>query len=135
MQGNAKGDMRGGYAYLDPNNEWQTVKYVADENGFRVKSSALPIANPVAHPQDTFAVAKAKAYHENLYKQIALTNSKLPEAPRDHLRQLQDTAEVANSKDAFQKQFEKIRAEHSRIAEEHKNLAELEEKERETLEE
>ena len=51
MQGNAKGDMQGGYAYLDPNNEWQTVKYVADENGFRVESSALPIANPVAHPQ------------------------------------------------------------------------------------
>ena len=57
---------------------------------------------------------KAKAYHENLYKQIALTNSKLPEAPRDDLRQLQDTAAVANSKDAFQRQFEKIRAEHSR---------------------
>ena len=46
--------IRGGYAYLDPNNEWQKVEYVADDNGFHVDSSALPIANPVAHPRVRF---------------------------------------------------------------------------------
>ena len=38
--------IRGGFAYLDPNFQWQQVEYVADENGFHVDS-----ANPVSHPQ------------------------------------------------------------------------------------
>jgi hypothetical protein len=31
------------------------VEYVADENGFHVDASNLPVANPVAHPQVTFS--------------------------------------------------------------------------------
>ena len=50
-EGDAQGVIRGGYAYLDPNYQWQKVEYIADENGFHVDSSALPVANPVQHPQ------------------------------------------------------------------------------------
>lgn len=127
--------IRGGYAYLDPNNEWQKVQYVADDNGFHVDSSALPIANPVAHPRDTYAVAKAKANHENLYQRIALTNSKVQVAPNALHRQLQHTAAVTSNRAAFHKQFDQIAAEHARIAAEHERMAELEEKERELAEE
>ena len=46
-EGDAQGVIRGGYAYLDPNHQWQKVEYVADENGFHVDTSV----NPVAHPR------------------------------------------------------------------------------------
>merc|ERR1712224_524694 len=72
-EGDSRGVIRGGFAYLDPNFQWQQVEYVADENGFHVDS-----ANPVSHPQDTAAVAKAKAAHQALFEQIALRNSEVP---------------------------------------------------------
>ena len=50
-EGDAAGVIRGGYAYLDPNHKWQKVEYVADENGFHVDPSVLPVANLVAHPR------------------------------------------------------------------------------------
>ena len=49
--GDAAGVVRGSYSYLDPNWEWQKVSYVADDLGFHVEASNLPVANPVAHPQ------------------------------------------------------------------------------------
>merc|ERR1711892_1227646 len=70
-EGDADGVIRGGYAYLDPNQQWQKVEYVADENGFHV-------ANPISHPKDTVAVAEAKAIHQDLYDQIAIRNSIVP---------------------------------------------------------
>jgi len=129
-EGDSRGVIRGGFAYLDPNFQWQQVEYVADENGFHVDSSALPVANPVSHPQDTAAVAKAKAAHQALFEQIALRNSEVPVVQPNA-----ETPAVASHRDAFHKQFEKIAAEHARIAEEHERLAELEKKERELAQE
>ena len=121
--------IRGGYAYLDPNYKWQKVEYVADENGFHVDPSVLPVANLVAHPrvqsmliqmafitsyiQDTVAVAQAKANHQNLYEQIALRNSQIPVAPQAFANV--ETAAVASHREAFHKQFDQIAAEHARL--------------------
>eukprot|EP00090_Calanus_glacialis_P018986 TRINITY_DN2930_c1_g1_i4.p1 TRINITY_DN2930_c1_g1~~TRINITY_DN2930_c1_g1_i4.p1 ORF type:complete len:194 (-),score=57.64 TRINITY_DN2930_c1_g1_i4:113-694(-) len=132
-EGDAAGVIRGGYAYLDPNHKWQKVEYVADENGFHVDPSVLPVANLVAHPRDTVAVAQAKANHKNLYEQIALRNSQIPVAPQAFANV--ETAAVASHREAFHKQFDQIAAEHARIAAEHELLAELEKKERELAKE
>merc|ERR1712018_119929 len=42
--GNAFGQKSGSYQYVDPNGKLQTVTYVADELGFRVQDSRLPVA-------------------------------------------------------------------------------------------
>merc|ERR1712127_1007809 len=42
--GNGFGQKTGGYQYVDPNGELQTVTYVADEFGFRTEDSRLPVA-------------------------------------------------------------------------------------------
>merc|ERR1711931_602701 len=42
--GNAFGQKSGSYQYVDPNGNLQTVTYVADELGFRVADSRLPVA-------------------------------------------------------------------------------------------
>merc|ERR1711981_1374156 len=42
--GNAFGQKSGSYQYVDPAGKLQTVTYVADELGFRVKDSRLPVA-------------------------------------------------------------------------------------------
>ena len=45
------GVVTGEYSYLDANGILQTVKYIADENGFRVQATNLPVApapTPVA---------------------------------------------------------------------------------------
>merc|ERR1711974_140330 len=56
QEGDANGVVRGQYAYLDPNYQWQQVAYLADADGFHVDASSLPVANV-----DTPAVAAAKA--------------------------------------------------------------------------
>jgi hypothetical protein len=61
----AAGNVRGSYAYVDPNGKQVRVDYVADHNGYRAESNALP-QGPVAGPapvQDTPEVAAAKAAH------------------------------------------------------------------------
>merc|ERR1711892_698452 len=92
-EGDANGVIRGGYAYLDPNQQWQKVEYVADENGFHVDSSAL------SHPKDTVAVAEAKANHHDLYDQIAIRNSIVPVVAPVVLNA--ETPAVAGHRDAF----------------------------------
>merc|ERR1719418_416385 len=49
-EGDEAGAVRGSYAYLDPNYQWQQVEYVVDSAGFHV-------AGPVSHPADTAAVS------------------------------------------------------------------------------
>merc|ERR1711892_1446681 len=92
-EGDADGVIRGGYAYLDPNQQWQKVEYVADENGFHVDSSAL------SHPKDTVSVAEAKANHHDLYDQIAIRNSIVPVVAPVVLNA--ETPAVAGHRDAF----------------------------------
>merc|ERR1712055_74449 len=73
--GNPLVGVSGGYTYVDANGELQTVSYVADGLGFRVKGTNLPVAPvyegkapvfdpelPVA-PVDTAEVAAAKEAH------------------------------------------------------------------------
>merc|ERR1739844_400906 len=73
--GNTYGGVQGAYSYVDANGELQRVEYVADDLGFRVADSRLPLAPvydgvapvfnpelPVA-PEDTPEVAAAKAAH------------------------------------------------------------------------
>merc|ERR1712203_257159 len=73
--GNTYGGVQGAYSYVDANGELQRVEYVADDLGFRVADSRLPLAPvyngvapvfepelPVA-PKDTPEVAAAKVAH------------------------------------------------------------------------
>ena len=86
------------------------------------------MVNPVAHPQDTRAVARAKAQHEALYQQIALQHSQ-PAAPAARPA-LQESAAVASQRQEFSKQFAQIAAEHARIAAEHAERAEQNKRDR-----
>ncbi|XP_023331104.1 uncharacterized protein LOC111703403 isoform X2 [Eurytemora carolleeae] len=123
QEGDATGVIRGSYAYLDPNYEWQKVSYVADENGFHVDSANLPQPNPLKHPEDTIAVTKAKTNHARLYQEIALRNSQVP-VPIISTPNVESAA-VAAKRSEFQEQYAQIVAEHARIAAEHAKLAEL----------
>merc|ERR1719340_284806 len=73
--GNTYGGVQGAYSYVDANGDLQRVEYVADDLGFRVADSRLPLAPvyngvapvfnpelPVA-PEDTPEVKAAKAAH------------------------------------------------------------------------
>merc|ERR1712110_435909 len=66
--GNAFGQKSGSYQYVDPAGNLQTVSYVADELGFRVADSRLPVAPvydgvaPTA-PEKTPEVIAAEAEH------------------------------------------------------------------------
>ena len=121
------------------------VSYVADQDGFHVDPSVLPVASPVSHPhvgysnleclmdwptfikiQDTAAVSRAKLQHQELYTAIALRNSQAPAAPQVLLPA--ETPAVAEVRTQFASQFEKIAAEHARIAAEHEDLAREEER-------
>lgn len=72
----AAGNVRGSYAYINPEGKEVRVEYVADGGGFRVASNALPVSpvHPVAVPQvaqlvgpapvqDTPEVVQARAAH------------------------------------------------------------------------
>ena len=61
----AYGNQAGSYAYIDAEGKEVSVRYIADANGFRVISNALPVNN-LAAPlpvQDTPEVAAARAEH------------------------------------------------------------------------
>merc|ERR1711962_254389 len=78
-QGNTYGGVSGGYSYVDASGILQRVQYIADNAGFRVADSRLPVA-PV-------------------YEGVAPTfTPSLPVAP-------EDTAEVADAKAAFAEAF------------------------------
>merc|ERR1719225_2078055 len=77
--GNTYGGVQGAYSYVDANGDLQRVEYVADDLGFRVADSRLPVAPiydgvapvfnpklPVA-PEDTPEVAAAKAAFAEAY--------------------------------------------------------------------
>merc|ERR1719510_1077526 len=66
--GNTYGGVQGAYSYVDANGELQRVEYVADDLGFRVADSRLPVAptfnpEPLVAPEDTAEVKAAKAAH------------------------------------------------------------------------
>ena len=87
----AFGNVRGSYAYIDPNGKEVRVNYVADAvNGFRVESNALPVApeapavpalvapEPVT---ETPEVAQARAEHEKAVAAAAAAAAAEPEEP------------------------------------------------------
>jgi len=64
----AAGNVRGSYAYVNPEGKEVRVNYVADQGGFRAESNALPVAPAAtlvgpAPVVDTPEVAVAKANH------------------------------------------------------------------------
>jgi len=80
----AFGNVVGSYAYIDPNGKEVRVNYVADHNGFRVASNALPegpavpavqaLVAPVP-VQDTPEVAQAKADHAKAVEEAIARNA------------------------------------------------------------
>ena len=58
----ADGAVAGQYQYIDSEGVIQTVQYIADEAGFRVAGSNLPVF-AAAVPADTPEVAAAKVQH------------------------------------------------------------------------
>ncbi|KAF0291037.1 Cuticle protein 6 [Amphibalanus amphitrite] len=111
---NALGATAGSYSYLDANGIKQTVNYVADAAGFRVKATNLPVAPelrlaaPVhtlvgpAPVDDTAEVKAAKAEFRMLYNEAAAAAEAAPDARRRR-RSMEpmmpeDTAEVKAAK-------------------------------------
>jgi hypothetical protein len=64
------GVVRGAYQYVDTNGVIQTVEYIADNDGFRVAGTNLPV-HVALPPVDTPEVVAAKAQHALLYNQAA----------------------------------------------------------------
>jgi Insect cuticle protein len=104
----AFGNQVGSYAYINPDGKEIRVSYVADSNGFRVLSNALPegpaplnVALP-APVQDTPEVAAAKAAH--LAAVASAKAGVLPAAPVNTLSAplpVDDTPEVKQAKAEF----------------------------------
>merc|ERR1712107_443646 len=66
--GNTYGGVSGGYSYVDAAGQIQTVQYVADNEGFKVADSRLPVAptynpEPLTAPEDTPEVVEARDAH------------------------------------------------------------------------
>ncbi|TRY73508.1 hypothetical protein TCAL_01551 [Tigriopus californicus] len=115
QEGDENGVVRGSYAYLDPNWKWQKVSYLADpDTGFHVLESTAGDASSL--PEDTPVVAEAKAKHKALYDQIAQRDQVQPESPKE-------SKAVEDKRIEHYSAFERIRAEHAAIAEEHARLA------------
>merc|ERR1711911_578300 len=113
----AAGNQVGSWAYFSPEGKEVRVSYVADSNGFRVLSNALPegpaaVAAVLPEPvQDTPEVAAAKAAHFAAVEAAKANDGALPEVvnPTNDLvapMPVEDTAEVKEAKAAFFVAFE-----------------------------
>ncbi|XP_043226602.1 uncharacterized protein LOC122383863 [Amphibalanus amphitrite] len=114
---NAYGGTVGSYSYRDANGIVQTVSYVADAAGFRVKATNLPVAPkadlaaPVhslvgpAPVDDTAEVKAAKAEFQRLYDEAAAAAEAAPDARKKRSAvaplPVSDTPEVAAAKAEF----------------------------------
>merc|ERR1719391_1595300 len=74
QEGDANGVVRGQYAYLDPNYQWQQVAYLADADGFHVDASNLPVANV-----DTPAVSEQRLKFADQFAAIAQEHARIAE--------------------------------------------------------
>lgn len=120
QEGDEKGVIKGSYAYLDPNWKWQKVGYVADEDGFHITDSSPGAAGP----EDTPAVAAAKARHQALFQQIAerhraQNSDVVPYAGNE------ETEAVKQKRQEHAEEFQRIAEEHARIAAEQSRLSSL----------
>jgi hypothetical protein len=122
QSGDEEGVVKGSYTYLDPNYVWQSVKYVADAEGFHILPGSTPLAQ--SHPEETPVVAAARAKHAELFKEIAERNSQVP------LSGGADTRAVREKKLEHAAEFARIAEEHARIGEEHRLRAEEEDAKR-----
>ena len=99
----AAGNQVGSWAYFSPEGKEVRVSYVADSNGFRVLSNALP-EGPTAVVQDTPEVAAAKVAHFAAISAAIANDGALPVVPKVAASSLaapmpvQDTPEVAAAK-------------------------------------
>ena len=111
---NAYGGTVGSYSYVDANGQTQTVSYVADAAGFRVKATNLPVAPEAnleapthslvgpAPVDDTAEVKAAKAEFKRLYDEAAAAAEAAPDARKKRSAvaplPVSDTPEVAAAK-------------------------------------
>ena len=110
---NALGATVGSYSYVDAHGKTQTVSYVSDAAGFRVKATNLPVAPeanlaaPVhslvgpAPVDDTAEVKAAKAEFQRLYDEAAAAAEAAPDARKKRSAAplpVSDTPEVAAAK-------------------------------------
>ena len=111
---NAYGGTVGSYSYVDANGQTQTVSYVADAAGFRVKATNLPVAPKadLAAPvhslvgpspvEDTADVKAAKAEFQRLYDEAAAAAEAAPDARKKRSlvapEPVQDTPQVVAAK-------------------------------------
>lgn len=125
QQGDEYGNIRGSYAYLDPNWKWRQVEYVAtEEGGFQVVGGTVDEAKP---PVDTVAVQQAKANHAYLYDQIAVRNAHPPAQPPVPAyavgRLPSQSRAVEKARAEHQDRFRQIQAQHQEIAALHAKLS------------
>jgi len=109
------GIVQGSYSYVDPSYKIRTVDYIADKNGFH---ASLSHPSP-ALPSDTAAVKAAKERHALQYASIAQAHQIKPGyviVPVDSVAVQKATAKHFTL-------FEKIAAEHARIAAERAAIA------------
>jgi len=124
QEGDEFGNIKGSYAYLDPNFQWRQVKYEATkEGGFQIVGGVEP--EPVTttvggRPVDTVAVQRAKAEHALLFDQIATRNSHPPTPLAAHPPA--DTLAVSTAKLEHEALRYEIQLQHDRIAAEHARL-------------
>merc|ERR1712012_384187 len=100
--GNGFGQKSGSYQYVDANGKLQVVQYVADEFGFRVADSRLPVApvyDGVAPVHD--AELPVAPVHEYTLPVAPVYDGVAPTAP-------EDTPEVAAAKAEFATAFEEV---------------------------
>lgn len=130
QEGDEYGNIKGSYAYLDPNFQWRQVKYEATkEGGFKIIGGTEPEVpiHTVYGPIDSVAVQRAKAEHALLFEQIAARNAQPPlppqASPPTDTRAVQKVkAQHANLRAKIQQQHDRIAAEHARL---HKEQADI----------
>jgi len=103
----AFGNVRGSYSYIDANGITQTTNYVADDNGFRVAATNLPVgpaghavvaAAPVAQVHQTYAAAPVAQVHQTYVAAPAVHHAGFVASPIHHAGVPLDTPEVQHAK-------------------------------------
>ena len=92
----ADGVVTGAYRYVDGNGQIQTVEYIADEAGFRVAGTNLPLFVAAA-PEDTPEVAAAKIQHAQAYAAVAAAAGEddyIPDVPSLKLAEPENSAPI-----------------------------------------
>lgn len=114
----ALGNQFGSWAYITPEGLEITVSYIADTEGFRVFSDALPVAPQVIiePPTETAEVAAARAEHMAAY--IMAKNrlpGTVPVVPEPVVQPVTETPEVVHARQEFMKVFNEAKSRSAKV--------------------